>query len=415
MTLKLTSALGLVLIVTIGWLMSENRRKFPWRAVIWGIVLQFAVGLFILRTEIGMRLFNGCQLAVDRFIAFANEGNVLVFGFLAKRDVLEKGLGAGNGFILVLTVTGTIILISSVSSLLYHYNILQFVVRGIAWVMRRAMGTSGSETLSAAANIFMGQTEAPLVIKPYLARMTRSELNCMMTGGFATIAGGVMAVYSGVLKIPAGHLITASVMSAPAALLISKVMLPETEVSETAAGASAKIERETINGIDAICVGASEGMKLAINVAAMLIAFTAIVAAVNWMLGHLVHPLGWNTQQPLQQTLGYLNAPFAWMIGVPWKDCYIAGQILGERIALNEMFGYISLNNAKATIDPRTYDLISYALCGFANLGSVAIQIGGIGALLPSRRADLARLGLRAMIGGLLACYMTACIAGILL
>ena len=415
MTLKLTSALGLVLIVTIGWLMSENRRKFPWRAVIWGIVLQFAVGLFILRTEIGMRLFNGCQIAVDRFIAFANEGNILVFGSLARRDVLEKGLGAGNGFILVLTVTGTIILISSVSSLLYHYNILQFVVRGIAWVMRRAMGTSGSETLSAAANIFMGQTEAPLVIKPYLARMTRSELNCMMTGGFATIAGGVMAVYSGVLKIPAGHLITASVMSAPAALLISKVMLPETEVSETAAGASAKVERETINGIDAICVGASEGMKLAINVAAMLIAFTAIVAAAKWMLGHLVHPLGWNTQQPLQQTLGYLNAPFAWMIGVPWKDCYIAGQILGERIALNEMFGYISLNNAKATIDPRTYDLISYALCGFANLGSVAIQIGGIGALLPSRRADLARLGLRAMIGGLLACYMTACIAGILL
>jgi len=414
-TLKLTSALGLVLIIGIGWLLSENRRLFPWRTVIWGVLLQFGFALFILRTDIGLRIFNGCQTAVDRFIGFANEGNQLVFGPLAKREIMEQGLGAGNGFILVITVTGTIVLISAVSSLLYHYNILQVVVRAIAWVMRRAMGTSGSETLSAAANIFMGQTEAPLVIKPYLARMTRSELNCMMTGGFATIAGGVMAVYSGVLKIPAGHLITASVMSAPAALLISKVMIPETETSETAAGASAKIERETINGIDAICVGASEGMKLAINVAAMLIAFTAIVAASNWLIGLLVHPLGWHTDQPLQQTFGFLNAPFAWMIGVPAKDCYVAGQILGERIALNEMFGYISLNNAKATLDPRTYDLISYALCGFANLGSVAIQIGGIGALLPSRRSDLARLGLKAMFGGLLACYMTACIAGILL
>ena len=415
MTLKLTSALGLVLIVTIGWLMSENRRKFPWRAVIWGIALQFAIGLFILRTDAGLRIFNSCQAGVDRFIAFANEGNQLVFGPLAKPDVLEKGLGAGNGFVLVLTVTGTIILISAVSSLLFHIGILQWVVRGMAWVMQRIMGTSGSETLAAAANIFMGQTEAPLVIRPYLAGMTRSELNCLMVGGFANIAGGVLAVYSGMLKIPAGHLITESVMSAPAALLISKVLIPETEPSETSGGAHAKIERESINTIDAVCVGASEGMKLAINVAAMLIAFTALVAATNWLIGGLVHPLGWHTTRPLQESLGYLNAPFAWMIGVPLKDCYIAGQILGERIVLNEMFGYISLNNAKAVIEPRTYDLMSYALCGFANIGSVAIQIGGIGALVPARRNDLARIGLKAMFGGLLACYMTACVAGILL
>ncbi len=413
--LKLTSAFGLIAIVAFGWMMSENRRLFPWRAVIWGIALQFGIALFILRTDIGLRIFNGCQSGVDRFLAFANEGNQLVFGPLARPEVLDKGLGQGNSFILILTVTGTIILISAVSSLLFHVGILQWVVKGMAWVMQRIMGTSGSETLAAAANIFMGQTEAPLVIRPYLAGMTRSELNCLMVGGFANIAGGVLAVYSGMLKIPAGHLITESVMSAPAALLISKVLIPETEPSETSGGAHAKIERESINTIDAICVGASEGMKLAINVAAMLIAFTAIVAATNWLLGSLVHPLGWHTTKPLQETLGYLNAPFAWLIGVPLKDCYVAGQILGERIVLNEMFGYISLNNAKATIDERTYTLMSYALCGFANIGSVAIQIGGIGALVPSRRNDLARIGLKAMLGGLLACYMTACIAGILL
>ncbi len=412
--LKLVSAFGLIAIVALGWLVSENRRLFPWRAVLWGIGLQFVIGLFVLRTDAGLAFFNGCQRAVDRFIAFADEGNRLVFGPLAKPDVLGKALGPENTFLLVITVTGTIILISSVSTLLYHYGILQVIVRGMAWVMRRVMGTSGSETLAAAANIFMGQTEAPLVIRPYLPHMTRSELNCLMIGGFANIAGGVLAVYSGMLKIPAGHLITQSVMSAPAALLISKVLLPETERSETSGGATAKIERETINGIDAICVGASEGMKLAINVAAMLIAFTAIIAAANWLLSHLVNPLGWHTGKPLQEFLGYLNAPFAWLMGIPAKDCMAIGQILGERIVLNEFFGYISLSAQKPLLDPRSYVLATYALCGFANLGSVAIQIGGIGALVPSRRPDLVRLGLKAMFGGLLACYMTACIAGVL-
>jgi len=412
--LKLISAFGLVAIVALAWGLSEHRRLFPWRTVLWGIALQFAVALFVLRTNAGLAFFNGCQRAVDRFIGFADEGNRLVFGPLAKPDVLEKALGPENTFLLVITVTGTIILIAAVSTLLYHYGILQVIVRGIAWVMRRFMGTSGSETLAMAANIFMGQTEAPLVIRPYLPRMTRSELNCLMIGGFANIAGGVLAVYSGMLKIPAGHLITQSVMSAPAALLISKVLLPETEPSETSGGARAKIERETINGIDAICVGASEGMKLAINVAAMLIAFTAIIAAANWLLGHVVSPLGWHTGKPLQEFLGYLNAPFAWLMGIPSRDCLAIGQILGERIVLNEFFGYISLSAQKPLLQERSYVLATYALCGFANLGSVAIQIGGIGALVPARRPDLVRLGLKAMFGGLLACYMTACIAGVL-
>ena len=412
--LKLISALGLVAMVALAWIFSEQKRLFPWRTVLWGIALQFAVGIFVLRTGAGLAFFNGCQRAVDRFISFADEGNRLVFGPLASAESLGKAFGPENAFLLVITITGTIILISAVSTLLYHYGILQLVVRGMAWLMRRVMGTSGSETLAAAANIFMGQTEAPLVIRPYLPHMTRSELNCLMIGGFANIAGGVLAVYSGLLKIPAGHLITQSVMSAPAALLISKVLLPETEKSETAGGASAKIQRETINGIDAICVGASEGMRLAINVAAMLIAFTAVIAAANWLLGHLVGPLGWHTSKPLQEFLGYLNAPFAWIMGIPSKDCFAIGQILGERIVLNEFFGYISLSAQKPLLAERSYTLATYALCGFANLGSVAIQIGGIGSLVPGRRPDLVNLGLKAMAGGLLACYMTACVAGVL-
>jgi CNT family concentrative nucleoside transporter len=415
MPLKLISAFGLVALVGIAWLMSEKKRLFPWRTVLWGIALQFAVALFVLCTNAGLAFFNGCQRLVDRFIGFADEGNRLVFGPLAKPEVLEKALGPENTFLFVITVTGTIILVSAASTLLYHYGILQIIVRGMAWVMRRVMGTSGSETLAAAANIFMGQTEAPLVIRPYLPHMTRSELNCLMIGGFANIAGGVLAVYSGLLKIPAGHLITQSVMSAPAALLMAKILLPETERSETAGGATAKIERETINGMDAVCVGASEGMKLAINVMAMLIGFTAIVAAANWLLAHMVNPLGWHTSKPLQEFLGYLNAPFAWLMGIPARDCVAVGQILGERIVLNEFFGYISLSAQRALLNERSYVLATYALCGFANLASVAIQIGGIGALVPARRPDLVRLGLKAMVGGLLACYMTACVAGVLL
>ena len=411
--LKLTSAFGVVVLVALAWLLSENKRLFPWRTVIWGVALQLGVGLFVLDTRMGMRFFNGCQLAVERLIGFADEGNRLVFGPLARPDVLGAAFGPQNAFLLVITITGTIILVAAVSALLYHYGILQLIVRGMAWAMRRVMGTSGSETLAAAANIFMGQTEAPLVIRPYLPHMTRSELNCLMVGGFATIAGGVLAVYSGMLKIPAGHLITASVMSAPAALLISKILLPETERSETAGGATAKIERESINGLDAICIGASEGMKLAINVAAMLIAFTAVVAAANWLLGQCVGNLGWHTDAPLQEFLGYLNAPFAWLMGVPSKDCVVVGRILGERIVLNEFIGYLSLSAQKGSLDERSYTLATYALCGFANFASVAIQIGGIGALVPARRPDLARLGLKAMVGGLIACYMTACIAGV--
>ncbi|MEY4692035.1 MAG: hypothetical protein RIT19_2360 [Verrucomicrobiota bacterium] len=413
--MKTISLLGIVVLIGVAWLLSEHRRRFPFRVVLWGLALQLFLGWFILKTGPGEALFDGCQRLVSRFIGFANEGTRLLFGPLADETVMSRTFGPQNALLFGLVITGIIVLISTVSSVLYHYGLLQLLVRAAAWVMRRAMGTSGSETLSAAANIFMGQTEAPLVIKPYLAGMTRSELHCMMVGGFATIAGSVMGVYSGLLKVPAGHLLTASVMSAPAALLISKILIPETGSSETAAGSTARIERETVNGIDAACSGAGDGMKLAINVLAMLLAFTSLVAAVNWLLGEGFSHLGWQTQRPLQTLLGYANAPFAWLMGIPSKDCLAVGQILGERIVLTEFVGYISLSQQQASLEPRSYVIAAYALCGFANFGSVAIQIGGIGALVPQRRKDLAQVGLKAMVGGLLACYMTACVVGILI
>lgn len=415
MTPKLISAFGIVVLIAFAWLFSEHRRRFPWRVVFWGVVLQFVFGYLILKTTGGEWIFGKAQGLVVKFIGFANEGNQLIFGPLAREEALTQAFGPGNGFLFVVVVTGTVILISAVSSLLYHWGLLQLFVRGAAWVMRRVMGTSGSETLAAAANIFMGQTEAPLVIKPYVPTMTRSEIMCMMVGGFATIAGGVAAVYSGVLQIPAGHLLTASVMSAPAALLISKILLPETEVSETAAGAAAKVQRDHLNSIDALCSGAGDGMKLAINVAAMLLAFTSVVAAANWVLASGFSLVGWETEKPLQAMLGYLNAPFAWLMGVPGRDCLAVGQVLGERIVLNEFVGYLSLSAQKSTLDDRSYVLATYALCGFANFSSIAIQIGGIGALVPSRRSDLVKLGGKAMLGGLLACYLTACVCGVLL
>ena len=414
MQLKLVSLLGLVVFVAIAWAISSNRKLFPWRAVIWGLGLQFVFGLVILKTGPGAAAFDFFQRGVKKLIGFADNGSQMVFGPLANTHLLSEKLGPENSFIFVITVAGTIILVAAISSLLYHYGILQIIVRGTAWVMQRLMRTSGSESLAAAANIFMGQTEAPLVIRPYLPRMTQSEILALMTGGMATIAGGVLAAYVS-FGISAGHLLTASVMSAPAALLIAKVMLPETEKSETAAGASAKIPRETTNGLDALCRGASEGMTLAINVMAMLIAFVAVVALANYLLSFGLRQCGVGVEKPLELVFGWVNAPFAWLMGVPAKDCVAIGGILGERIVLNEFIGYLSLSKLSAALDPRSYTLATYALCGFANFASIAIQIGGIGSLVPSRRADLAKLGLRAMIGGLLASYLTATIAGILI
>lgn len=411
---KLVSVLGLVVLISLAWACSLNRRRFPWRTVAAGLGLQFVFALFILNTNVGRKTFEGAQSAFTALLDCAAKGAELVFGPLARTALLNEKLGAGNGFVFVVIVSSTIIFVSALSSLLYHYGILQRVVRGAAWVMQRIMGTSGSESLAAAANIFMGQTEAPLVIKPYLAGMTKSELMALMVGGMATIAGGVMAAYVG-FNISAGHLLTASVMSAPAALMIAKVLAPETETSETAAGASAQVPRETYNGIEALCRGASDGVMLAINVMAMLIAFVAVVALVNLSLGWLQSLFSVTHPVTLENFFGWINAPFAWLIGIPTKDCVTVGQILGERIVLNEFIGYLSLSGQLDKLDPRSVTLTTYALCGFANFSSIAIQIGGIGALAPERRKDLAKLGLRAMLGGLITCYLTATIVGIIL
>ncbi|WP_395739838.1 NupC/NupG family nucleoside CNT transporter [Prosthecobacter sp.] len=411
---RLICLLGLLVFVALAWALSEKRRLFPWRVVLTGLGLQLAFGALILRTKWGHDAFALLDRVFRRLLSFGDEGIALVFGPLGTPAKLSGAFGPGSGFILALTITGSIILVSALSSLLYHYGILQMVVKATAWVMRRVMRTSGSETLAAAANIFMGQTEAPLVIKPYLLRMTRSELLCLMVGGMATIAGGVLAAYVS-FGISAGHLLTASVISAPAALMMSKILIPETEESETAHGANKPIERETANGIDALCLGASDGMKLAINVIAMLIAFVAVVALFNYMLSLGLRAFGQNIPQPLQLALGWLNAPCAWLMGVPWSECGQVGALLGERVVLNEFIAYLHLSQQGGTLSPRTVEVITYALCGFANFGSIAIQIGGIGALVPERRAELAQLGMKSMLGGLLSCYCTACVAGLLL
>jgi len=411
---RLMSLLGIVVFVGLAWACSLKRDRFPWWTVVTGLALQLTIAVFILHTHVGKAVFQAAQNAFMKLLECAVEGAKLVFGPLADVRLLDEKLGTGNGFVFVVTVSATIILVSALSSFLYHYGLLQRVVRSVAWVMQRVMRTSGSESLAAAANIFMGQTEAPLVIKPYLRRMTQSELMALMVGGMATIAGGVLAAYVG-FKISAGHLLTASVMSAPAALMIAKIILPETESSETSAGASAQVPRETHNGIEALCRGAGEGMTLAINVMAMLIAFVAVVALANALLTWVQSWFGVAQPVTLEMFFGWLNAPFAWLMGVPWNDCVNVGGILGQRIVLNEFIGYLSLSGQLDQLQPRSITLTTYALCGFANFSSIAIQIGGIGALVPERRKDLASLGLRAMIGGLLACYLTAAIVGILL
>jgi len=414
---RFTSLLGLASFIGIAWLLSQNRKQFPVRTVVSGVLLQFALAVIILKTDAGAAFFKLANDAVAQLLSYADEGSRFVFGALGDEKLLAEKLGPGRGFIFFVTVTGTIILVSALSSLLYHYGILQQIVRGIAWVMQRLMRTSGSESLAAAANIFMGQTEAPLVIKPYLKHVTRSELFALMVPGMASIAGGVLAAYVA-FGVSAGHLVTASFMSAPAALLIAKIMLPETEKSETASGAHAELEKPSRNGIDAICLGASEGMTLALNVMAMLIAFVAVVALANGMLAGAQGWFGIASPVKLETVFGWLNAPCAWLIGVPWADCQKVGEVLGTRIVLNEFVGYLSLADMQRTgalADPRSFTLATYALCGFANFSSIAIQIGGIGALAPERRGELAALGLRAMIGGLLACYMTATVVGILL
>ncbi|MCH2602177.1 MAG: hypothetical protein MKZ76_04290 [Pedosphaera sp.] len=409
------SLIGLAAFIPGAWGLAVRRQQFPWRTVLAGLSLQALIALIMIRpSAFSAWVYEQANTAAANLIYFAKQGTQLIFGPLAKREALLPVFGDNDAMVLGITICGTIILVAVISSLFYHLGVLQQIVRAIAWVMQRVMRTSGSESLCTSANVFMGQTEAPLVIQPYLKGMTKSELMTMMVGGMATIAGGVFAVYAG-MGVEAGHLLTASFMAAPTALYMAKILLPETQQSETADGAEQEVQAETTNALDAMCQGASDGMKLTLNVLAMLIGFTAAIALLNYLIVLPQNWIGVNAPITFDQILGWLNAPFAWLMGVPWADCDAIGQALGKRIVFTEFIGYMEITSLKETLDPRSFTLATFAICGFANFASIAIQIGGIGSLAPERRADLASLGLRAMAGGILVGYTNACIAGLFL
>jgi CNT family concentrative nucleoside transporter len=430
------SLLGIAVLVGIAWMLSVNRAQVRWRVVAWGLGLQLVFALFILRTGAGRWIFSELNDVVTALIGYTVAGATFIFGNLVYNNVPVGPGGTGfppmdpvgpttgwaaTGAFFAFQVLPTIIFFSSLMTLLYHLGVMQLVVRAFAWVMVRTMDTSGSETLSTAGNIFVGQTEAPLLVKPFVRTMTKSELHAVMVGGFATVAGGVMAAYVGMLiaYFPdiAGHLIAASVMSAPAALAISKVMYPETEESVTRGDIHIVMEKPDANAIDAAARGASEGLFLALNVGAMLLAFIALLALLNGMLGWLGGWVGF-PQASIQLVLGWLGAPLAWLMGVPWQDAVQVGVLLGEKTALNEFVAYLHLAQMLQEgqqLSERSVVIATYALCGFANFSSIAIQIGGIGTMAPERRSDLSRLGVRAMIGGTLAAFMTAAVAGMLI
>lgn len=401
---RLISLLGLFVMLGIAYALSENRKSIQWRTIITGVILQVVFGLVILKTDFGRNLFNTIGLGFNAILGYTTEGAKFLFGSLATPS-------ESLGFIFATMVLPTIIFMSSLMSVLYHIGIMQKVVEVLAKVMMKVMRTSGAESLAAAANIFVGQTEAPLVIMPYVNKMTKSEIMCLMTGGMATVAGGVLAAYVG-FGIDAGHLLAASVMSAPAALVCAKLMVPEMEESTTAGIVKVDLPKVADNVIDAAATGASDGLKLAVNVAAMLLSFIALIAMLNGILGGLGGLVGYPNLS-FELIMGYVNAPIAWLLGVPWDDCLAVGSILGKKLVLNEFVGYLDLIKAKAVMSERATILTTYALCGFSNFSSIAIQIGGIGTLAPEKRPVLVKYGIYSLIGGTLACYMTACIAGL--
>ncbi len=428
------SLVGLLVIGLIAWVFSVDRRAVPWRVVIWGVSLQLIFALFILKTPLGLSIFQGANTVVVALLGYTVDGARFIFGNLVDNNIPigtgDPGNGpftpvsgqvANPGSYFAFTVLPTIIFFSSLMTVLYHLGVMQFVVKGAAWVMQRTMRTSGAETLSAAGNIFVGQTEAPLLIKPFIDKMTMSELNAVMTGGFATVAGGVMAAYVGYLIafFPdiAGHLMAASVMSAPAALVMAKILYPEDGKPETGGSLALKVERPDVNVIDAAARGAGEGLHLALNVGAMLLAFVALVYLMNGLLGWAGGLVGF-PDLTFESILGLIVAPLAWLMGVPWVDARTVGSLMGIKTVLNEFFAYVQLSallNADSPLQPRSVIIATYALSGFANFSSIAIQIGGIGGIAPSRRHDLSRVGLRAMIAGSLAAFMTATVAGMLI
>jgi CNT family concentrative nucleoside transporter len=397
---RLISFIGLFVMVFIAWLLSSAKRKMNFRLIISGIILQFVFALLILRTSFGHAAFEKVGNLITNLIAFSAKGSEFVFGTSFKDHFFA------------FSVLPTIIFVSSLMTVLFYLGILQKIVGLMAKIMVYVMDASGSESLSTAANVFMGMSEAPLVIRPYIKTMTRSEIMAMMTGGMATISGATLAAYTG-FGANAGHLLTASIISAPAAIVIAKIMVPETEISQTKGIVKVVIPREDTNVLEAACRGAIDGSKMAISIAAVIICFIGFVYLFNWLL-HFLPNLN---AEPLtmQRILGWIFSPLAWIMGVDLKDIRVVGSLLGERTVLNEFIAYIDLGKAKDLISPRSFTITTYALCGFANFGSIAILIGGMSTIVPERKKDFAQLGFKSMIAGMLACFMTACIAGILI
>ncbi|MGQ9633101.1 MAG: NupC/NupG family nucleoside CNT transporter [Bryobacteraceae bacterium] len=405
---RFTGLLGLAAILGAAWGFSSRRRAIRPSLLMWGLGLQFLFAFLVLKTPAG-RAFELATQAVNALLQYAEKGSQFVFGPLGAKD-------GSLGVVFAFQVLPIVIFIASLFSVLYYLGIMQVFVRAMARLMQRVMGASGAESTNVAASIFMGQTEAPLTIRPFLPGLTQSELFTVMTSGMAHVSGAVMAAYVVIAQVEIKHLLTAVIMTAPATILLAKMLMPETERPATLGKVDIHIERPGVNLIDAAAHGAGEGLHLALNIGAMLIAFIALIALVNGLLGwlHGLPGLGWFPPS-LERVFGAVFAPVAWLLGVSWKDAQTVGNLLGTRLVLNEFVAFTQLGPLKPQLDPRSFTIATYALCGFANFSSIAIQIGGIGALAPNRKPDLARLGLKAVAAGTMANFMSASIAGILL
>jgi CNT family concentrative nucleoside transporter len=407
---RFTGILGLLTMLTLAYIFSTNRRAIRLKTVAWGLGLQFAFAVLVLRVDAGRRLFQKAGDVVSRLLSYSFVGSQFVFGDLGKQ-------GSHLGFYFAFQVLPAIIFICAFFAVLYHFGVMQVLIKLAAWVMTRVMGASGAESLNIAASIFMGQTEAPVTIRPFLPDLTRSELMTVMTSGMAHVSGGIMAAYIA-FGIEPKHLLSAVIMTAPGTLLMAKMLVPETEQSKTAGKVvmpeSEEENEKEENLLGAVARGTTDGLHMALNIAAMLIAFLALIALADGILGGIHHWVTW-IPESLEKIFGVVFAPIAWVIGVPWRDCGVIGTLLGTRMVLNELVAFSMLGPMKAALDPRSFTIATFALCGFANLSSIGIQIGGIGALAPNKKSELARLGIRAMLAGTMANLMSASIAGMLL
>jgi CNT family concentrative nucleoside transporter len=405
---RFTGLLGLVVILAVAYLMSSHKKAIKPRVLFWGLSLQFVFAFLVLKTDLG-KAFQLASIAVNSLLEYAENGSQFLFGPLGTK-------GGPFGVVFAFQVLPIVIFIASLFAILYQIGVMQALVKVMAVAMQKVMGASGAESTCVAASIFMGQTEAPLTIRPFIAGLTMSELFTIMTSGMAHVSGAVMAAYVKIAHVEIKHLLTAVIMTAPATIMLAKIIMPEVDEPATAGSVKVEVEKPGVNIIDAAARGAGDGLQLALNIGGMLIAFLALIALANGILGsvHNLPGMGW-LPDSLERIFGMIFAPVAWLLGVSWKDCATIGNLLGTRLVLNEFVAFLQLGPLQSQLDPRSFTIATYALCGFANLSSIAIQIGGIGALAPTRKSDLARMGLKAVAAGSMANFMSACIAGMLL